>query len=92
MAKKCKCKIISFGHINLYILLIPLGTILIVAIEGLFYLSKKLTKEHPIIITINHALGLCLCFIPFIIYKKYNKKGIKLRIYFFLKKNEYIYS
>ena len=57
MATKCKCKIISLGHINLYILLIPLGTILITAIEGILYNSRKLSKEstnkerHPIIIT-----------------------------------------
>ena len=83
MAKKCKCKIISFGHINLYILLIPLGTLLIVAIEGLFYLSKKLGKEHPIIITINYSLGLFLSFIPFIIYKKHNKRNKTKNIFLF---------
>ena len=50
-------QIISLGHINLYILLIPLGTILITAIEGILYESRKLSKEstnkerHPIIIT-----------------------------------------
>ena len=86
MAKKCKCKIISFGHINLYILLIPLGTILVTATEGFFYLSKKLTKEHPIIITINQALGLCYSFFPFIIYKKYNKRNKTTNLFLFEKK------
>ena len=59
---------------------------MIVAIEGLFYLSQKLTKEHPIIITINQALGLCYSFFPFIIYTKYNKRNKTTNLFLFEKK------
>ena len=39
MAKKCKCKIISFEHINLYFLLIPFG--------ALFKATKDLIIDNP---------------------------------------------
>ena len=39
--------------------------------------SKGPEKQHPVIITINYALGLCLSFILFIIYKIYNKENKK---------------
>ena len=88
MSKKCKCNIISFGHLNLYILLIPLGTILLSSIEVILFNSKKLSVEatnkerHPIIITINYALGLCLSFICFIIHKIYSKRNKPTKIFF----------
>ena len=81
MSKKCKCKLISFGHVNLYILLILLGA----AFDSAKYIiinksaklgqsdPKKPENQHPIIITINYAMGLCCSFIFFIIYKKCNK-------------------
>ena len=83
MPKKCRCKIISFGHINLYILLIILGALFKAAKELITSNSEKLgqdeakdpEKQHPIIITINYALGLCLSFIFFIIYKACNKRN-----------------
>ena len=81
MSKKCRCNIISFGHINLYILLIILGAIfktlkeILIASTNLN--SKGPEKQHPVIITINYALGLCLSFILFIIYKIYNKENKK---------------
>ena len=81
MSKKCKCNIISFGNINLYILLIPLGALFSTAENIISNLSEKLCKktietgQHPIIICIIYALGLCLSFILFIIYKKCNKRN-----------------
>ena len=87
MAKKCKCNIISFGPINLYILLIPLATILSTAIEAIIGQSDKLScdntnkQKHPIVLTINYALGLCLSFIFFIIYKTYNKKNKATKLF-----------
>ena len=87
MSKKCKCNIISFGHLNLYILLIPLGTILISIIELILFNSKKLNMEvtnkdkHPLIIVINYALGLCLSFICFIIHKIYSKRNKTTKIF-----------
>ena len=45
MGKKNKCKIISFGYINYYILLIPLGVIFICALELFPSLSDKLSQE-----------------------------------------------
>ena len=67
MSKKCRCNIISFGHINLYILLIPLGALFKAAKDIITSRSEKLGKDnaknpenqHPVIITINYALGLC---------------------------------
>ena len=87
MAKKCKCNIISFGPINLYILLIPLATIFSTAIEAIISQSDKLScdssnkQKHPIVLTINYALGLCLSFIFFIIYKTYNKKNKATKLF-----------
>ena len=81
MSKKCECNIISFGPINLYILLIPVGTILTTSIEGIISQSDKLScdstnkQKHPIVLTINYALGLSLSFIFFIIYKTCNKRS-----------------
>ena len=79
MDRKCRCKIISFDHINLYLLIIPLGALFKAAKDLVQINSDKLgeTKikgQHPIIATINYALGLCLSFIFFIIYIIYNKK------------------
>ena len=87
MAKKCRCNIISFGNINLYLLLIPLGAILDAIIDIVTDNSKKFgqkgtgNRQHPIIITINYALGLCLSFIPLIIYKIRNKRNKKVNIF-----------
>ena len=90
MAKKCKCKIISFGHINLYFLLIPLGALFRAAKELIISNSTKFgetdkEKQHPIIITINYASGLCLSFIFFIIYKICNKRKKISKIFLFEK-------
>ena len=90
MAKKCKCKIISFGHINLYFLLIPLGALFRAAKELITSNSTKFgetdkEKQHPIIITINYASGLCLSFIFFLIYKIYNKRKKISKIFLFEK-------
>ena len=80
MAKKCKCNIISFEHINLYFLLIPFGALfkatkdLIIDNPTKFGETSK-EKQHPIIITINYALGLYLSFIFFLIYKICNKEN-----------------
>jgi len=82
MSNKCGCKIISFGHINLYMLLIPLGAFFSAAKDIIIIFSEKLgendpkkpEKQHPVIITINYAFGLCLSFIFFIIYKICNKR------------------
>ena len=82
MTKKCKCNIISFGHINLYILLILLGAVFNTAKYIITIKSTKLGQDdakkpenqHPVIITINYAMGLCLSFIFFIIYKICNKR------------------
>ena len=82
MTKKSKCNIISFGHINLYILLILLGAVFNTAKYIITIKSTKLGQDdakkpenqHPVIITINYAMGLCLSFIFFIIYKICNKR------------------
>ena len=89
MSKKCRCNIISFGHINLYILLIPLGALFKAAKDIITSRSEKLGKDdaknpenqHPVIITINYALGLCLSFIFFIIYKACNKSHKNVNIF-----------
>ena len=90
MVKKCKCKIISFGNLNLYLLLIPLGALFNILKEKIQskstkFADKVIEDQHPIIITINYALGLCLSFIFFIIYKIYNK-GNKTKNNFLLNK------
>ena len=91
MTKRCKCNIISFGHINIYILLIPLGAIFDAANDIIRAKSEKFgrrgmnKRQHPLIITINNALGLSLSFIPFIIYKVCNKRN-KSKNNFFIEK------
>ena len=82
MSKKCRCNIISIGNINRYILLIILGAFFKALKDYIKSLSKELDwkkskKQHPVIITINYAMGLCLSFIFFIIYKIYNKQKNK---------------
>ena len=82
MSEKSRCNIISFGHINLYILLIILGAGLNALKE---YLSVQINskgpgKQHPVITTINYAMGLCLSFILLIRYKIYNKENKKTNI------------
>ena len=89
MSKKCKCNIISFGHINLYILIILLGAVFNTAKYLITNKSKKLgvddpkkpESQHPVIITINYAMGLCLSFIFFIIYKIRNKRNKTTNIF-----------
>ena len=89
MPKKCKCNLISFGHINLYILIILLGAVFNTAKYLITNKSKKLgvddpnklEKQHPVIITINYSMGLCLSFIFFIIYKIRNKRNKTTNIF-----------
>ena len=89
MSGKCKCNIISFGHINLYILIILLGAVFNTAKYLITAKSKKLgvddpkkpENQHPVIITINYAMGLCLSFIFFIIYKIRNKSNKTTNIF-----------
>ena len=89
MKKKCECNIISCGHINLYILLILLGAVFYAANYFIISKSKKLGEDdpkkpenqHPVIITINYAMGLCLSFIFFIIYKIRNKRNKTTNIF-----------
>ena len=89
MSNKCGCNIIGFGHINLYMLLIPLGAFFSAAKDIIVTRSEKLgkddpkepEKQHPVIITINYAFGLCLSFIFFIIYKICNKRHKNTNIY-----------
>ena len=58
MSKKCRCNIISFGHTNIYLLLILLGASLKAVKEKVISLSDKLSKgkatetykQHPVII------------------------------------------
>ena len=79
MSKKCRCNLISFDHVNIYMLLIILGAFLKAFKEHITSNLSKLRqgeanepgKQHPVIITINYAFGLCLSFIFFIIYKIY---------------------
>ena len=86
MSKRCSCNIISCGHINLYLLLIPLGAFLTVSIELVLNESEKFNRrgkgqqQHPVLIVINYALGLCLSFICFIIYKVCNKRTKKSNV------------
>ncbi len=90
MGKKCKCKIISFGHINLYLLLIPFGALFqaakdIITSDSTKFGEKDRENQHPIIITINYAFGLCLSFIFFITYKICSKRGKTANIFLFEK-------
>jgi len=95
MSKESKCKLITFGQINLYILLISLGSLFYAATELITLKSKKLGEEnkqenteknrHPLIMMINYSLGLCLSFIFFIIYKICNKNNKNTNLYFFQK-------
>ena len=88
MSNNCKFKIISFEHINLYILLIPLGAVLTFSAQIIIFYSNKLNNEstneqhHPVIILINYSFGLCLTFVFFIIYKIYNKSNKKKSVFF----------
>ena len=89
MSNKCQCKIISFGHMNLYMLLIILGAFFMAAKDLITTRSEKLgnddpntpEKQHPIILTINYTFGLCLSFIFFIIYKICNKRHKNTNIF-----------
>ena len=89
MAKKCKCNIMSFGQINLYLLLIPLGAVFDTSIDLVLIQSNKFgqkgvnKQQHPIIMTINYSLGSCLSFIFFIIYKVCTKRNEKTNIFLF---------
>ena len=96
MSKKCGCKIITFGDVNWYFLLIILGALFNAAKELITSRSNKLgeinnkndpTSQHPIIITIIYSLGLCLSFIFFIIYKKCNKSNNITNFLLFSKKS-----
>ena len=83
MSKKCRYNLISFDHVNLYMLLIILRAFLKAFKEHITSNLSKLRqgeanepgKQHPVIITINYAMGLCLSFILLIIYKLYNKRN-----------------
>ena len=71
MVKKCKCKIISFGNLNLYLLLIPLGALFNILKEKIQskstkFADKVIEDQHPIIITINYALGFIFYFFYYI--------------------------
>ena len=44
---------------------------------------SKVPKQHPVILTISHAMGLCLSFILFIIYRLYNKRHNKANLLVF---------
>ena len=46
------------------------------------FADKVIEDQHPIIITINYALGLCLSFIFFIIYKICNKSNKNVYSFF----------
>ena len=87
MVKKCRCNLISFGNVNLYLLLVPFGGILDAAIDLLKDNSIKFgqsgieKRQHPIIMTINYNLGLCLSFIPFTIYRIRNKRNKKMKTF-----------
>ena len=80
---------------KLNILLISLGSLFYAATELITLKSKKLGEEnkqenteknrHPLIMTINYSLGLCLSFIFFIIYKICNKNNKNTNLYFFQK-------
>ena len=90
MIKKCKCKIISFVNMNLYLLLIPLGAVFKAAKEILRSNSNKFSEtdsnnQHPIIFNINNSFGLCFSFIPFTIYIVLNKRNKNANIFLFNK-------
>ena len=61
MCKKCKSDIITFEHINLYILLVPFGALLYFFIELVRLKSAKFSqmgmnkRQHPIIMAINYS-------------------------------------
>ena len=81
MPKKCRCNILSCGVVNFYLLLILLGAFLKATKQLItskytdlrLGLVNKPYNQHPVIITINNAMGLCFTFILFAIYKLYNK-------------------
>ena len=89
MEKKCGCNLITFGQKNLYMLLILLGAVFRAAKEIIASSSDILRKgcanepekQHPVIITINYSMGLCLSFIFFIIYKICNKRHKTILIF-----------
>ena len=89
MSNKCKCNIISFGHVNLYILLILLGAFLKAIKEWVTSNYTNLRKgqanepenQHPVIITLNYSMGLCLSFILYAIYKIYNRDKNKNKLF-----------
>jgi hypothetical protein len=70
-------------------LLIILGAFFMAAKDLITTRSEKLgnddpntpEKQHPIILTINYAFGLCLSFIFFIIYKICNKRHKNTNIF-----------
>ena len=73
MSKKCKC--ISLGEINRYIIFIIIGAIFMSGTSIITNISKFFNPEnfYIIIFTLANSLGLSLSFILVIIYKKSNK-------------------
>ena len=70
-----RCNLISFGKINKYYFLIPVGAIFyifLIFIEGesIFFSEEY---KHPIIYCLLYSLGLSLSFLFLIIYKIFNK-------------------
>ena len=73
MSKKCKC--ISLGEINRYIIFIIIGAIFMSGTSIITNISQFFNPEnfYIIIFTLANSLGLSLSFILVIIYKKSNK-------------------
>ena len=89
------CNLISFGKINKYYILIPIGAIFYISLILVEKETKSFSEEnkHPIVYTLIYSIGLSLSFIFLIIYKIFNKrKRAKTNLLIIEQKNNIISS
>ena len=60
----CKCKLITLGKVNGFLILIIIGAILLGSLTLVEGLSKSFAREnkHPIIYSMTYSLGMSLSF------------------------------
>ena len=68
----CKCKLITLGKVNGFLILIIIGAILLGSLTLVEGLSKSFAREnkHPIIYSMTYSLGMSLSFCFLLVYKK----------------------
>ena len=68
----CKCKLITLGKVNGFLVLIIIGAILLGSLTLVEGLSKSFARKnkHPIIYSMTYSLGMSLSFCFLLVYKK----------------------